>query len=249
MKLKGRVAVVTGSSRGIGRAIAEAFVAEGASVVVNSRDEATARETAAEIGEETLGLAADVSTEEGAQRLIEETIDLYGRVDILVNNAGQSMVRDSLQLSRGDWQSTLDLNLTAAFLCSQRAARQMLEGDGGVILNIASVTSFAAFPRRLAYATTKAGLVMMTKVMAVEWAPKVRVNAIAPGFIETALTRALSDQGKLDFEALRRRTPMGRLGTPEEVAKAALFLASDDASYVTGETLVADGGWLAYGFI
>lgn len=248
MKLSDRVAVVTGSSRGIGRAIAEAFAAEGASVVVNSRDEATARETAAEIGEEALGLAADVSTEDGAQRLIEETIDLYGRIDILVNNAGQSMVRDTLELSYRDWQSTLDLNLTAAFLCSQGAARRMLAGDGGVIINIASVTSFAAFPRRLAYATTKAGLVMMTKVMAVEWAPRVRVNAIAPGFIETDLVRELQSEGKLDFDVLRRRTPLGRLGTPQEVAKAALFLASDDAGYITGETLVADGGWLAYGF-
>jgi 3-oxoacyl-[acyl-carrier protein] reductase len=248
VKLEGRVAVITGSSRGIGRAIAEAFFEEGARVVVNSRSAATARETAAEIGKDVLGLAADVSTEEGAQRLIEETVEFFGRVDVLVNNAGQSMVRDSLELTLADWQSTFDLNLTAAFLCAQRAARSMLDHEGGAIVNIASVTSFAGFPRRLAYATTKAGLVMMTKVMAVEWAPKVRVNAIAPGFIETDLVRALREEGKLDFEALKRRTPMGRLGTPEEVAKAAVFLASDDASYVTGETLVADGGWLAYGF-
>lgn len=248
MKLKGRVAVVTGSSRGIGRAIAEAFAGEGASVVVNSRSAKTAHATAAEIGKDVLGLAADVSTEEGAQSLIDETLEFFGRVDVLVNNAGQSMVRDSLELSAADWRSTLDLNLTAPFLCSQRAARAMLEGRGGVIINIASVTSFAAFPRRLAYATTKAGLVMLTRVMASEWAPKVRVNAIAPGFIETDLVRALEGEGKLDFAALRKRTPMGRLGTPEEIAKTAVFLASDDASYITGETLVADGGWLAYGF-
>ena len=249
MKLSDRVAVVTGSSRGIGRAVAEAFAAEGARVVVNARSQETAERAAEEIGGGAIGIGADLSRPEGCETLIAAAIEKAGRVQILVNNAGMPMVRDSIALSLEEWQATLDLNLPAPFLCAQLAARHMLEEKRGVIINIGSITSFAAFPRRLAYATTKAGLVMMTRVMAIEWAPDVRVNAIAPGFIETDLVLGLASEGKVDLEALRGRTPRGRLGTPADVARAAVFLASDDADFVTGETLVSDGGWLAYGFV
>ena len=249
MKLSGRVALVTGSSRGIGRAVAEAFAADGARVVVNARSQKTAEQVAEELGRGAIGIGADLSRPEGCEALIAAAIEKAGRLEILVNNAGMPMVRDSIALSLEDWQRTLDLNLTAPFLCAQLAARHMLEAKRGVIINVGSITSFAAFPRRLAYATTKAGLVMMTRVMAIEWAPDVRVNAIAPGFIETDLVLGLANEGKVDLEALRRRTPRGRLGTPADVARAAVFLASDDADFVTGETLVSDGGWLAYGFV
>ena len=249
MKLSGRVALVTGSSRGIGRAVAEAFAADGARVVVNARSQAAAEQVAEELGRGAIGIGADLSRPEGCEALIAAAIEKAGRLEILVNNAGMPMVRDSIALSLEDWQRTLDLNLTAPFLCAQLAARHMLEAKRGVIINVGSITSFAAFPRRLAYATTKAGLVMMTRVMAIEWAPDVRVNAIAPGFIETDLVLGLANEGKVDLEALRRRTPRGRLGTPADVARAAVFLASDDADFVTGETLVSDGGWLAYGFV
>ncbi len=248
MKLKGRVAVVTGSSRGIGRAVAEAFAREGARVVINSRDPETAAAAAAEMGEDAVGIAADLATEAGAEALLGETIRRCGRVDVLVNNAGMPMVRPTLELTLDEWQRVLDLNLTGPFLCAQKAAASMLGGHGGVILNMASLTAFAPFPRRLAYAASKAALVMMTRIMAVEWAPKVRVNAIAPGFIFTDFTRELVAEGRLDVEALKRRTPQGRLGSPDDVARAAVFLASDDAGFITGETLVVDGGWLAYGF-
>jgi 3-oxoacyl-[acyl-carrier protein] reductase len=247
-RLEGKVAVVTGSSRGIGRAIAAALAAEGASVVVNSRDAASADSEAQAIGDGAFGIGADVSSESGARHLIEETVSRTGRLDILVNNAGMPMVRDSLELSLDEWRQVLDLNLTGAFLCSQAAGRLMLERGGGSILNVASITAFAPFPRRLAYATSKAGLVMLTRVLASEWAPSVRVNAIAPGFIRTDLVEGLEREGRLDLSAVVNRTPQKRLASPEEIGRAAVFLCSDDAAFVTGETLVVDGGWLAYGF-
>jgi NAD(P)-dependent dehydrogenase (short-subunit alcohol dehydrogenase family) len=248
-RLDGKVVVVTGSTKGIGRAIAHVLAAEGARVVVNSRDEAAVREVVSGIGESAAGVVADVSTEAGAEHLINAAVTSFGRLDILVNNAGMNVVSDALDLQPADWRRIIDLNLTGPFLCSQLAARVMLAGGSGVIVNIASVTAFAPFPRRVAYASSKAALVMMTRVMASELAPTVRVNAVAPGYVRTAMTERLSDEGKLDFAALERRTPQGRLGEPEEVAKAVLFLCSDDAAYVTGETLVVDGGWLSYGFV
>ena len=249
MRLDHKVAIVTGSTRGIGRAVAEAFAREGAIVVVNSRDGGRAEAAAREMGGATTGVGADLGTQAGVEHLFSEVESRHGRVDVLVNNAGIPMVRDSLDLTLEEWQQTLDLNLTGPFLCCQQAARSMLRGGGGNIVNIASVTSFAPFPRRLAYATSKAGLVMMTRVLAAEWAPSVRVNAVAPGFIRTDLVLGLAAEGKVDLAALERRTPQKRLGSPEDVAKACVFLASEDASFITGETLVSDGGWLAYGFV
>jgi NAD(P)-dependent dehydrogenase (short-subunit alcohol dehydrogenase family) len=247
-RLAGRVALVTGSSRGIGRAIAAAYVEEGAEVAVHASTQANADRAQEEL-RAAAAFGADLSQAAACSDLIDAVVDRFGRIDVLVNNAGIPMVRDSLELTLAEWQAALDLNLTAPFLCSQRAASRMREAGRGVIVNIGSITSFAAFPRRLAYATTKAGIVMMTRVLAIEWAPAIRVNAIAPGFIETDLVLGLAAEGKVDLDALRRRTPMGRLGTPDDVARAAVFLASDDAAFVTGETLVSDGGWLAYGFV
>lgn len=253
MKLAGKLALVTGSTRGIGRGIAEAFSREGATVIINARTREAAEGTARELGNEAVGVAADLSNADQVNGLFDEIEKRFGRLDVLVNNAGMSMVRDSIDLSLDDWQRTLDLNLTGPFLCSQRAAQLMRRGgDGsgrGNIINIASVTSFAPFPRRLAYATTKAGLVMMTRLLAAEWAPAIRVNAVAPGFIKTDLVRELRAEGKLDFEALEKRTPQRRLGTPEDIATVCVFLASDESSFITGETILSDGGWLAYGFV
>jgi NAD(P)-dependent dehydrogenase (short-subunit alcohol dehydrogenase family) len=248
-RLGGKTALITGSSRGLGRAIAKAYTAEGARVVINSRSAATAEAAAAEVGGGAIGIGADVSNKDGIARLVDEVLAEFGRLDILVNNAGMSMVRDSTELTLEEWQATLDLNLTGPFLCAQLAGRHMLSKGGGVILNISSITAFDGFPRRLAYATAKAGLVMMTKILAIEWAPDVRVNAIAPGFVETDFVLELAGQGKVDLDALRRRTPQGRLGRGADVAAAAVFLASDEASFITGTTLVTDGGWLAYGFV
>lgn len=248
-RLTGRVAVVTGSSRGIGLAIVRRLHAEGASVVVNGRNAHAVAEAAQPLGQRAIGVAADVSTEAGAKRLIAAAAAEFGSVDILVNNAGIASVESAERISARQWRRVIDLNLTGAFLCSQQAARRMLIGRGGTIVNVASITSFVAFPKRVAYAVSKAGLVMMTKVMAIEWAPKIRVVALAPGYTKTEMMEELFRLGKADLASLERRTPMGRLVSVEEVADAALFLASDEASFITGETLVVDGGWLAYGYV
>jgi 3-oxoacyl-[acyl-carrier protein] reductase len=241
----GRVAIVTGSTRGIGRAIARRLLDDGAQVVANSRSAGDAAATADALGPRAIGVAADVTGADGADRLVAAALEAFGRVDVLVNNAGMAMQRPSLELSLEDWQRVVDLNLTAPLLCAQAAARVMAPGSS--IVNLASVTSFDPFPRRLGYSVTKAGLVTMTRVLAAEWAPAIRVNAVAPGVVETDFTRELSDAGLLDFDAMRARTPMGRLGRLGEVAAAVSFLASPRTSWITGETLLIEGGWVAYG--
>lgn len=246
-RLAGRVAAISGSSRGIGRAVAAAFLAEGAQVVVNSRDQAVAAQVAHELGAGAVGVGADVATEAGAAALVVGAIEAYGRLDVLVNNAGIAAAGDTRDLELATWQQVIDLNMTAVFLCSREAARHMLAAGGGAIINTASVQAFAPFPRRLAYGATKAAVVMMTRIMAAEWAPLVRVNAVAPGYVRTAMTEKLQAEGRIDFDAISRRTPQRRLAEVGEVAGAFTFLASAEASFVTGETIVVDGGWLAFG--
>jgi len=246
-RLEGRVAAITGSSRGIGRAVAEAFVRDGARVVINSRDQGTADRAAGEIGEAAVGVGADVTTESGAAAVVERALGAFGRLDVMVNNAGMAVAADSRDLSLDAWRKAIDLNMTAVFLCAREAARHMLEAGRGVIINTASVQAFAPFPRRLAYGSTKAAVVMMTRIMAAEWAPAIRVNAVAPGYVRTAMTDRLMAEGKIDFEAISRRTPQHRIAEPAEIAGAYTFLAGDEASFVTGETIVVDGGWLAFG--
>jgi NAD(P)-dependent dehydrogenase (short-subunit alcohol dehydrogenase family) len=244
-----RVVLVTGSTRGIGRSVAAAFANLGDVVVINSRDPTATAFVAAELGPSCVGVACDISTLAGVEALFEIVRDRFRRLDVLVNNAGMSMVRESVDLTREDWQRTLDLNLTAAFQCCQRAARMMRDAtEGGNIINIASLTAFSPFPKRVAYAVSKAGLVMMTKVLAIEWAPHIRVNAVAPGFIRTGEIDALAQAGHIDLQAIERRTPQGRLGTPDDVANACTFLASRNSGFVTGQTLIVDGGWIAYGY-
>jgi NAD(P)-dependent dehydrogenase (short-subunit alcohol dehydrogenase family) len=246
-RLEGRVAAITGSSRGIGRAVAEAFVRDGARVVINSRDQGAADRAAGEIGEAAVGVGADVTTESGAAAVVERALGAFGRLDVMVNNAGMAVAADSRDLSLDAWRKAIDLNMTAVFLCAREAARHMLEAGRGVIINTTSVQAFAPFPRRLAYGSTKAAVVMMTRIMAAEWAPAIRVNAVAPGYVRTAMTERLMAEGKIDFEAISRRTPQHRIADPAEIAGAYTFLAGDEASFVTGETIVVDGGWLAFG--
>lgn len=245
--LDGRVAAISGSSRGIGLAVARAYLAEGAKVVVNSRDAAVADRVAEELGNGAVGIGADVSTESGAKTLVAGTIDAFGRLDVMVNNAGMSAAVKTLDLELDFWQKVVDLNMTSVFLCSREAARHMLDHGGGSIISTASILSFASFPRRLAYGATKAAVVQMTRMMAAEWAPSIRVNAVAPGYVRTEMTEQLQAQGRINFEAIERRTPQKRMARPDELAGAFVFLASDAASFVTGETIVVDGGWLAFG--
>jgi NAD(P)-dependent dehydrogenase (short-subunit alcohol dehydrogenase family) len=171
-------------------------------------------------------------------------------VDILVNNAGQPRVAPSEDLPEDDYRYTLDLNLNGCFILSQEIVHGMLARQSGVIVNVSSMNGSVPFPQRLAYCVSKAGLNMMTKVMAIEWAGRgVRVNAIAPGYVETEFIAGLVQKGILDTDRLARRTPMGRLGRGEEIAEVAVFLASPAASFITGEILTVDGGWSSYGYL
>ncbi len=251
LRLDGQVAIVTGSSMGIGRAIARAFGAAGARVVINSRDQARAREATDDLaadGVNAFAVVADLSRAEDVARLFATVDAEWGPPDVLVNNAGASMIGPSEHLSLDDWQYTLNLNLTAPFLCSQEAARRMIPRGKGVIINISSVLGESGLPKRAAYCASKHGLNGLTKVLAVEWARHgIRVHAINPAYIATPMDTGDQVSGDYTHADIERRTPLGRYGTSDEVANAALFLASDASSYMTGSRVDVDGGWLAYG--
>jgi 3-oxoacyl-[acyl-carrier protein] reductase len=251
LPLGGRVAIVTGSSSGIGRAIAAELAERGMSVVVTSRSQERARATAAAIeddGGAALGVAVELTDEDGPAALVERALGAFGRLDVLVNNAGAGQVGDSETLPPEDWQRIIDLDLTAPFRCAQAAARPMLAAGRGVIVNISSLTGHIGLARRAAYTAAKHGLEGLTKTLGVEWARRgVRVMSVAPAYVDTELLAATSKAGGFTLDDVARRTPMGRLVDPREVARVVAFLASDDASFLTGSSVRVDGGWLADG--
>jgi NAD(P)-dependent dehydrogenase (short-subunit alcohol dehydrogenase family) len=251
VRLAGKHALVTGSTKGIGLGIARAFVREGARVAIHSRNGADCAAVAKTLGSAAVAIAADLSNAEEVRRLGAAAVEaMDGRVDVLVNNAGQPRVAPSTELAEADYRYTMDLNLTAYFLLAQVVGRHMIERGQGSIINVGSINGTVAFPQRLAYCVSKAGVNMLTKVLAIEWATHgVRVNCLAPGYVETPFIQGLASQGILDTRKLAGRTPMGRLGTPEEMGDAAVFLAGDESSFVTGAVLTADGGWQAYGYL
>lgn len=249
MRLEGKVAMITGAARGIGRAIAEVFAAEGAAVGLGDVQaegvEAVARQIR-ERGGAATALGVDVGDATQVQALVDAVVKAFGRLDVAVANAGIAHSAPFLEHPEAQWQRVLRVNLTGVFLCCQAAARQMVaQGGGGRIVTIASINGFRGVENLVGYNAAKAGVVELTRTMAVELAEHgITANAIAPAQIDTRMTQTLPE------EARRRRVeriPLGRFGTAEEVARAALFLASDDAAFITGHTLAVDGGYLAGG--
>ena len=247
--LAGKVAVVTGSSRGIGRAIAEGLASAGAAVTVNGRNPEvtqTVADAIAAAGGKSLAVPSDVSKAADVERLIHTTVETFGRLDILVNNAGISPhYKPAETMTEAEWDEIIAVNLKSVFLCCQTAGRVLIPQKSGRIINISSIGGQVALPRLLAYCAAKGAINELTRVLAVEWAPHhVLVNAISPGYVETDLTKGLNEN-PTRRDALIRHVPLGRLGKPQEIVGAAIYLASDAASYVTGQMLVVDGGWLA----
>ncbi len=242
MELSQKVAIVTGSGRGIGRTIALKLAEAGAAVVVNSRGEAAegvAREIQA-MGQPGLAVAADVSSAADVARLAEETIARYGRIDILVNNAGIARDQLLMRMSEEDWDRVLEVDLKSVFLCTRAVLRFMLKQRWGRIISIASIVGLVGNPGQANYASAKAGIIGFTRSIAKEVASrKITVNAIAPGFIDTEMTRHLAEDQRKE---LMGRIPLGRLGSPDDVAEAVAFLASEKAGYITGQVLAVDGG-------
>lgn len=242
---------MTGSSSGIGRAIATRLAAGDARVVVNSRDIARAKDAADEIisgGHEALPVAADVSRPEGGRALVDAAVEAFGGLDVLVNNAGIPFVRPAEDISPEEWENVLATNLTGPFWCAQAAATVMLTRRSGTIINISSVFGATAIAGRAAYCTAKHGLDGLTQSLAVEWADRgVRVLSVNPGYVATPFVQQTMSSGRFSASDIERRTPLGRLAEPAEIAEVVAFLASPAASYMTGAQIPVDGGWLADG--
>ena len=251
--LKNKVALITGARRGMGKAHALALARQGASVVITDIDLAECETAAKEIkshghGRESACFKMDVSNKKDVDQVFDEVIKKFGRLDILVNNAGIYFSKPALELTEEDWDKMLAINLKGQFLCAQHAAREMAKTGGGRIINIASVASGqtgVGIAGGAHYTASKGGIIGMSETLAIEWAPLgITVNVIAPGAIDTPMVQA-AQIPKEAMDAMMARVPLKRIGRPEEVSAAVVFLASDEASYITGATFYVDGGWLA----
>lgn len=243
MLLENRIALVTGAAQGLGKAIALALAGEGAGVVISDVNREGAERAAKEIafsGRETLAFQVDVSKTKEVNEMVSKTLDRLGRIDILINNAGITVDSLLIRLKEADWDKVIEVNLKGTFNCLKSVARPMLKAKYGKIVNVASVIGLIGNVGQANYAASKAGIIGLTRSAARELAPRgINVNAVAPGFIKTPMTERLSAATK---EEMRRRIPLGRFGSPEDVAKVVLFLVSDRADYVTGQVINVDGG-------
>lgn len=243
MDFKGQVGIVTGGTRGIGKAIAESLARKGVHVVVAARTIAAAHEVAASVtqcGVRGIGMKLDVSNAEEVEKVFEATRKEFGRVDILVNNAGITKDGLLMRMKEDAWDAVMDINLKGVFLCSREAIKDMTRQRYGRIVNITSVAAFMGNPGQANYSASKAGIVGFTKTVAREYAARgVTVNAVAPGFIETAMTDVLPPNIR---DEMKKMIPLGRFGTVEDIAQAVVFLASPDAGYITGQVIHVNGG-------
>jgi NAD(P)-dependent dehydrogenase (short-subunit alcohol dehydrogenase family) len=248
--LKGRTAVVTGASRGLGEAIAVSLADAGADLVLASRDEACLEKVAADVksrGVQCVTVRADMLNAKDVQAMTDKAIAEFGKIDVLVNNAGINVVKPFIDLTEQDWDSVLDTNLKGYFFCSQAVGREMLKRKSGCVINNASVFGRTGFMNLAPYIASKGAIVQLTKALAVEWARfNVRVNCIAPSYIVTEMAKKDIESNPKILEQNIKKIPMRRGGEPREVGSVVTFLASDAASFMTGETVAIDGGWLAW---
>lgn len=247
-ELAGKTVIVTGGSKGIGRDIARTFAELGANVIISGRNQQALDDALHELhgfNPRCIAVAGDLSAVAEVRRLIDTAADTFGTVDVLVNNAGVNIAKPAMEVTESDWDTVLDLNLKSAFFASQAAAKYMLAQKSGRIINIASQMAFVGYIKRAAYCSSKGGMVQMTKALAVEWAKDgLKVNAVAPTFIETEFTAQMFEDEafKKDVES---RILLDGLAQPKDISGAVLYLASDLANFVTGETIKVDGGWTA----
>jgi NAD(P)-dependent dehydrogenase (short-subunit alcohol dehydrogenase family) len=245
--LKNKVALVTGGGRGLGKGIALGLAGAGADVVIAARSAGELAETVKELrelGTDSASYQIDLMNVADIKNMVDWVVEKYGRLDILVNGAGINLRKPTVELTEADWDLVLGVNLKGVFFASQAAAKVMLQQGNGRIINVASLSAIMGIPTIIPYCSSKGGLVQMTKGMAVEWAPKINVNAIGPGYFRTAMTEELFQREGWEQNALRR-IPQGRTGLPSDLAGAAVYLASEASAYVTGQVIYVDGGWLA----
>jgi NAD(P)-dependent dehydrogenase (short-subunit alcohol dehydrogenase family) len=256
MKLRGKVVLITGSTRGIGKEFGLGFAKEGADVIINGRNLEKAKSVSKEIeglGVRSMAIGADVSQSNDVARMVEEAIRTFGEIDVLVNNAGVNpFILEAEKIKEEGWDQVLDVNLKGVFLCCQAVGRKMIQQGGGKIINISSAAGLLGEQGFLPYCVSKAGVMVLTRILAYEWSRyRIIVNAIAPGFVAGGMNTPILNKEVL-VSGLTQKVPLKRLGTPEEIVKIALFLASDDSNYINGTTIVADGGMTGYhpvGFI
>ncbi|MDP7163630.1 MAG: SDR family NAD(P)-dependent oxidoreductase [Phycisphaerae bacterium] len=249
MKLKDKIAIITGSGAGIGRSMVEVFARQGAKVAAASRRAVNGQpvvDAVVSAGGEAIFVRCDVSVEKDVREMVAKAVEEYGRIDILVNNAGVNFVKPFEQTQRADWDRVINTDLLGTYLCSRYAIIEMLKTGGGSIVNITTVHTMASLPGAGPYDAAKWGMVGLTKALAVEYATRnIRVNALSPGLIDTQIWTDIQEAAPNPQECLaywKSNIPMGRVGSPEEIANVAVFLASDEASYVTGTNIFADGG-------